>query len=317
MALIEDFSVARAVWMALLELCALGISFLVLQILDRKLAAWRLALFYVFSLVWVHAAVPLVDGDAALISGFALLAAIPAHFSGRERLTAGLLAVSLLKPFTAPLLLVYVLLLGPRRILWGMFLLFAVLTAFSFLLRPSWLLEWGQLLIGRGEWGLPMGLRAVLAEVIPSAGDIVFYMIAGLAGFTLLVSWWSARTRSHKTFLWTAMLTLALTPLTGLPVLMGGYSLMLAPLTLVFLIWEGRWEQHGRWLVLANRLLVLVGLWALLLSMPSAVNVQSLPPIFYLIMPVYLGLALLWGRWWALEPVRLPYEELRRSLNKL
>lgn len=316
LAAFQNFNTALAVWWSVLELGVAGISLLTLILFELKLPTWRLVLMFILGLGWVYGMTPVLNGDLAILTSLAVLGAIPALFAGRDRMAGILIAIALLKPFSAPLLLAYVILwvLGNHRraVFVNMILFYGIFTAISFFLRAEWLLEWQQMWVGRGEFHLPPNGFSALQELSPSINPLLLLGIAVLVWVLILISWWSAARRSTQAFLWTAMLTLAVTPFTGIPYNDGGLTLLIVPLALVFLIWERRWERNGYLFSTLAQTALLVGLWFL-----SSGLTGDLSASLRLLASLLLSVLLIWGRWWALEPVQMPYERMRRKLGGL
>jgi hypothetical protein len=100
-------------------------------------------------------------------------------------------------------------------------------------------------------------------------------------------------------------LTLAVTPLLGIPVIPQDYVLLFFPLILFLSILAERWPRLGRWGVAGFMLsVVFVGFWLITASLFVTGASTAVAGVLALVFPVFLMLGLYWMRWWAVRPPR-------------
>ena len=117
----------------------------------------------------------------------------------------------------------------------------------------------------------------------------------------LSLEWHAVRHKNFRHFLWTVSLTLAVTPLFGVPTEPAGYVFLALPLTLVLSLAAERW----RWPMSGGLLLlVFAGLWAWVWHLSALNAAAQLRTVLFFASPVFLLLCLYWVRWWAIRPPR-------------
>jgi hypothetical protein len=234
--------------------------------------------------------------------------------SGHDELAGLALALSTIIPSAVLLLIGYVVVwsFSQRRwvLLVWLFGSLALLTAGGMLFISDWPLQWLRTLlvapdplVGYSTWG-------VFSEWWPGVGLRLGWVLTGVLGLVLLLEWWlSARKQDYSAFFWAACLTLAASPLTGLPTSPVNYILLLIPLVFIWAVWIERMGRAGLIVTLLTMVLLIALPWAWFGnndttgSMPLA---QLLLPL-----PFFISLGLYWIRWWALRPQRLYLNEMR------
>jgi hypothetical protein len=124
----------------------------------------------------------------------------------------------------------------------------------------------------------------------------------GLA-IVLFLEWFEASNQNFRRVVWTAALSLAATPLMGLPIFLANHVVLLLPFILILgLVWE-RWPRYRALRVSFLFVLVLAlpfAMYARVVSVydPLVLNLLSLTP------PVAAILGLYWMRWWLVHSPR-------------
>ena len=111
-ALIDNYLMARAVWMTLLEVGLIALVFLSLRLASWKPAPVLLALLLLFSLFWYHGLRSLVNGNAVILVAVGLVAGLLALRAGSEELAGVLFAFTTIKPQVVVLVLAFVCIWG-------------------------------------------------------------------------------------------------------------------------------------------------------------------------------------------------------------
>jgi hypothetical protein len=106
-AFVDDFNIARAAWMTLLEISLVLMSLLCLRIMRWRPGLVVLAVFFLFSITWYHAVRPLINGNAVILVALMLTGGDPAIRARHEELAGVLLAFSTIKPQVVILITVY------------------------------------------------------------------------------------------------------------------------------------------------------------------------------------------------------------------
>jgi hypothetical protein len=139
-------------------------------------------------------------------------------------------------------------------------------------------------------------------------------VLSAFLGIILFVEWWMARRSNFRWFLWTACLTLAISPWIGIPATPDVHLLLSLPLIIVVAMFEERWRKSGKLVVLAFVGLVFVWEWFLVFSTQGDLKANMRLGLMFPV-PLLLLVGLYWVRWWTIRPKRLLVDELRDSEN--
>lgn len=297
-----DYTLARAVWMTVLEL-----ALPLLALLGIAIAGWRpdrttRTLLLVFSVVWYHGLRAVIVGQFAVIEAVVMVGALLAIRRREDGLAGVLLGLSIAKPQMPVLLIPFVLLWAARSRRWMIVTVtlgtIAALVIGTALLLPGWPMLWLQQLMeypSYTELGPPV---SILTSVLPRGSAVAALVLGGLALLYLFWEWSQAMGRSDRWFQWTAAMTIVVTNLIAIRTATTNYVVMLPALCLIFSVWTDRWGKAGRALAFGVLLTLFLGLW-LLFSSTVAGNVES--PIMYLPFPSLVLIGLWWTRWWAVR----------------
>lgn len=304
--LIEDFALARAAWMAVSEIALLGVALLSVELVQWKPSRALLTLFLGFSLAGWYSFSAIMEGSVTPLLAFFFIAALWMLREGQDEIAGILLIFTTYKWevtwFVWLLLLVWLISHRRGRALAITLMGFAVLMVISLLLLPSWPLEFLRATVAnlRAVHGLTLDL--VLQNWWPERGQLFATVLKTTLFVVLFVEWRAVRGKDFRRFVWVASLTLAVTPLIGIPNVSTDYAFLLFPLALVSAVSNERWPRFGSG-VAAFILLALFAIW--LLIWPSAVIPSAiLDGVFFILLPAFLILALYWLRWWVIRPPR-------------
>jgi hypothetical protein len=120
----------------------------------------------------------------------------------------------------------------------------------------------------------------------------------------LFFEWRNVFHKDFRVLLWTACLTLSMTPLLGIPMDPTDYPFLFIPLILFLAILAERkpWLKRGG--MMAILLVVfLAGPWFLTASLARANAYTALISILILLLPILLVVCLAWMRWWFFHPM--------------
>jgi len=292
-------SVARAIWMTLLE-----ISLLLLAAIGLALSGWRpgrpLVLFLaVFSVLWYHGLRAVILGQFAVLNAVFMLAALLAIQRGHDRAAGILLGFSILKPQMSVLLIPFVLFWAgwARRwqiVAWTLGSIGALM-ALSLLIMPDWPLQWLRNVSEYPQYNSVGAPLLILVEYLPSIPPFAGVAIGTVLLIYLLREWVVALGKPDTWFQWTAAMTIVVTHLIAFRTATTNYVNMLPALILVVGTVALSWGKNGeRWMMLALSV-VMVFHWALFLtSLLQPGSVES--PIMYLPLPIIVLGGLIWSR---------------------
>jgi hypothetical protein len=121
----------------------------------------------------------------------------------------------------------------------------------------------------------------------------------------LVWEWRQAFAKEFRWFYWAACLTLAVSPLIGLPTSLDNYIIIFPSVIMVFAAWEEHWGRAGKLLMLASLLILSVGGWWLAIHGAQSGMPVDLNPWLYFFLPFFMLGAAYWVRWSVIHPSRL------------
>ncbi|MDH5507989.1 MAG: DUF2029 domain-containing protein [Anaerolineae bacterium] len=319
--LVSDYSLARALWMTALEMALLGITFASLSLLRWRPSASVFGVMMLFTLIWYHGARPVINGNAAVLSAFFIVAAFLNIRAGRDILAGIILAFASIKPQMVILLVPFVVLWSishrRMRLVNSIAVSFLVLISVSMLIQPDWIIANLQQVMVYPTYSPPGTPAVIFAGWWGQKGEFIGYGLSVFLGVVLLWEWAAAWQKNFKWFFWTACLTLVITNLIGIRTATSNYIALFPALVLVLYEWVRRWHAGGRWMAIAVMLGLLVGLWALFVNtvQPGVADQPVQHPVLFFPLPALLILGLYWVRWWAIRAPSFGLEDLNPIEN--
>jgi hypothetical protein len=320
-AMIPDYSLARAVWMTVLEVALLAITVLSIILVRWRLSPLFLAGFLVFSILWYHALGILISGDVVIFCTLFVVLAFLLIRSGFDAGAGFFLALATIKPNIVVLLLVLVLLWGISQRRWQLIVsllgsLF-FLTGFSMLLIPDWIFQDVRAILASAQSLVPGSPGGALIYWMPGIGKQLSWTLTIILIVILLVEWRAAWGKEVRWFLWTACLTLVINEWIGIKTDPKYFLILYTPMVLVFATWEERWGKYMHWATIITLLLLGIGLWALFLSsLNSGDQIQPHASMFFPL-PMFLFISLYWVRWWAIRSTQPYLDQLRSAEGRV
>lgn len=315
-ALIKDFTLARAVWMAILEICLVLIAILSFRLTYWKPSPLLFALLVLFTLFSYHGTRPLINGNAVIVVTLLLLASLLMIRDGKDEIAGILLAISTIKPQNVVLLIAFLLFwafFNKRYRLIGYFLgSMVILVGFSFLLIPDWLTQNFREILRYPSYNPPGTVGAVMISWWGDIGTRLSYALSGVLIVLLGLEWWLGRYAANKYFLWVAFLTLALSQWIGIQTDPGNFILLYPGLFFCMEMISSRWKQKSAGFLVTLVAVLTVGIWALFLAtvQKSYQPIQS--SLLFFPLPIVAFLLLYWVRWWTTHSrnIELPNQTL-------
>jgi len=313
-ALVGDFTLARAIWMTVLE-----ISLVMLTILSLRLVNWRvgpvmLGLLLLFSLFWYHGLRPLINGNAVILVALGLVGGFLALRSGADELAGVLFAITTIKPQVVLLVLVFVVFWafnrGRMRIVWWLVGTVVLLSLSAALLIPNWIVDNLREVIRYPSYNPPGTPRAAFMEWWPAWGSRLGWTLTGLMVVILIIEWWSNRKADFRGFLWTVCLTLVVAQWIGIQTDPGNFIVLFPAIILVFSQLDDRWKRGGRAFVILSLLVLGVAIWAIFLNTLQIGDQPVQSAVMFFPLPAFLLLTLYWIRWWTVQPPAVWYDTL-------
>jgi Glycosyltransferase family 87 len=316
-ALVDDYALARAIWMTVLEVALVLLCVASINLTRWKLPVWLLALIILFSVLWYHGLRPVINGNLSILVALFVVLAFLALRSEQDAWAGFLLALSTIKPQMVVLLIIFVCIWAISKQRWTVITSFfgslVILVVASSLFIPDWIIQNIRQVLSYPGYTLPGTPGAILKEFMPGVGNRLGWFITAIVTIILLYEWWAAYGKDFRWFLWTACLTLVITNLIGIRTATENYAILFVVLILIFSYWDERWKPAGRWILLLSMIILFFGLWVLFLKtlQPGPQPIQS--SIMFFPLPLFLLIGLYWVRWWATRPPILLIDQIKSS----
>jgi hypothetical protein len=312
-ALVGDAILARAIWMTCLEIALVALAALSLQLTGWKPGRFLMPVIYLFPVLWVYGAVSLIDGGPAGFIALAVAGFLLALHAEREELAGGMLVILVSAPRLFGVLVFFLFwwMIYQRRwrILWGFLMGLAVLLALSFLFIPDWISAYIRSLPAYFVYHSGSSSVDILASWSPVVGQRLGWVMAGGLLLMLFFFWGYTRKSGFRSLLWTACLTLSVTPLMGIPMVPADYPFLFLPLMLFLAILVDRRPWLKGWGAVGIVVLViLVGIWLLVLALVRLNAYTALNNTLILLLPVLLLFGLMWMRWWYIHNAPIGFD---------
>lgn len=315
-ALVSDYLVARALWLTGLQVVLIVTAVLAARLVDWKPPLWLFIPSLLFSLLWVHGFLPMIDGNVIIWVAFFLVLTLLSIRAERYEVAGILLALLTFQPLPVLPVIVFIIFWSFSHRQWLLPVFFAcilaLLTAAGMFVIPDWPVEFLRVLLNSSEYPPPDTLGLVLADWWPGVGLQLGWAIVAFFVVILLSEWWLARHKDFRWFLWTCCLTLVIGQWVGIPTSPVVFTLFILPLMLVFATWEERNSFGSRILAIIILLVMGGGLWSIFWSGRDDYPWPLAPAGLFIPAPLLVLFMLYWIRWWAIRPRRL-FEKLRSS----
>lgn len=317
-ALTANRTAAQVAWMTLLEIALMAALALSLSLSRWRIPAWALILLGLFSFTWYFAVRPLLDADISILTTAFLALALVAIRAEQDGLAGFLLVLALAKPVPVLLATLFILIWAVSHqrwmLLWSFLGCLALIVAATSLLIPDWVVQNIRQIIQFLRLEQTNTPGALIAYWLPGIGRQLGFLLTILTAILLMVEWSQALRKDFRWFYWTACLTLAVTPLSGLPTSLDNFIVIFPGLVLVLATWDERWGKVGKALVVASLLILSAGVWWLVLGAERAGMPPDQNPWLFFVLPVFMLVGAYWVRWWAIRPPRLPVAEMAAHL---
>jgi hypothetical protein len=306
-ALINDYVLARAIWMTCLEIALVALAFLSLRLTGWKPGRLFLPVILLFPLLWVYGVFSLDSGSAAGFIALALVGFLLALRSESDELAGGLLVLLVSSArFTGVLaffIFWWIVYQRRWRVLWGFLMALAVLLGLAFLFLPGWFLPFLTGLLSHFTFNPGFTTTSIFASFSPVVGQRMAWVLAGLLLLVLFFEWGNTLKKDFRAFLWMVCLTVSVTPLLGIPMEPKEYLILIVPFMLFLALLRERRPWLKRWGVPGIVILILAGVWLVAIALIRANAFAALGNMLILFLPVVLVFGLYWMRWWFIHPV--------------
>jgi hypothetical protein len=312
LALIQDFTVARAVWMTIQEIGLIALTLVSIQLTTWRPKNWMMILLLVFSLLWYHGLRSLINGNVVILIALGAAGAFYAIKNNYDEMAGVLLALTTIKPQVVLLVVLYVLIWAifqrRYRIIAWFFITMALMVACATLLIPDWIMQNLREVMRYPGYNPPGTPASALATWFPALGPRIGTIISLAVIVIMIVEWWLARHQEFRHFLWTGCLTLVLSAWSGIQTDPGNFIMMVPAVILFFAILAERWPTISNIITASVIGGLLVLIWVIFIATleQSYQPIQS--PVLFFPLPLILLIILYWIRGWAILPPKLYFD---------
>lgn len=296
------YSIARAIWMTLIELSLVLSVVLSIRMAGLKMSTVELLITSILVLVFypLFKTVLVISVNAPYI----FLTLLAVHLAReRQNTMAGLLfALSVwMVPLSLFLVILFMIWLGARRdnsLAKIFFSSIAFLILVSLILFPGWVAEWFAAYLRLfPDFSWVRTPLIVLGGLFPGASAQIAIILSLVVLVMMLVEWYGIGEREGRGFHWKLMLTLNLLYLFNLTS-EGIYLIWLfAPLFSVFKYLIEKWRVSGRIIFWVTYLALIFIHWRRFQITQNWSTEES--SLVILLLPTITFLGLQWFRWWA------------------
>lgn len=303
-ALVPNVTIARGLWMLVLEICIAGSTWLGLQLIGWQPRS-RTKLAIIAGALLSYPSVRAVGmGSLVPLAGFFLVAALWFIKTQNDEVAGALLAASLVSPTVlAPAVVSVVIWALSRRrgaIVAWLIGVFALMVGFSAVFLLDWpMLYWKAFSGLMGEAAPATAtLDQALKGWLPGIGARLSLSISTVVGAIYIAEWWLVARTSFVHLTWDVALVLVAMQWMMVPTDSSNAVVFLLP-CLLFLFFLGeRWRLIGRWTGWG----ILGVLWVV--AWVRGLQGGMLAPskdFLIAVIPGVLLIGLYWVRWWAVQ----------------
>ena len=299
-ALVENYPLARGLWMSVLEIAILVIGILSIKLTGWHVRPWLLPIYLLFALGWYHGVRALVNGNAVVLVTLFIIGAFIAIQKNQDILAGLLLAFATIKPHLVVLLILFVLVWALSRRRWPLigwtlgWIFFLVLLGSIFI--PDWLMQNIEEILLFPDYNPALSIGSAMETWWSGIGTWLRWGLAIFLLLLLIFEWQRAWKKEFNHFLWTACLTLAISQWVGVATDPGNFIILLFPMVLIFSVITERWDKIGDWVILCVMIMLFAGLWWLFLSTVEYGYQPLQNSVMFVPMPFFVLIGLYWAR---------------------
>lgn len=305
--LIDDFTVARALWMTALEFLIIFSTIMMIRMVNWKPKFLITFLIIVFSLFWYHGLRSIINGNAVVLILFLIILSIYAIIHKQDELAGICLAFITIKPqvvFAFIIFLVFWSLSNRRyKVIFWFFGSLIALIVLGLFIMPTWPMEFIREVFRYPGYNPPGTPATALAEILPGIGRQLGIILSVVSALILLVEWFFGRYSRENKFIWISSLTLAMGQWLNVQTDPGNFLIMFPAIILILRIIEDRWRNSGQWIILLFLSVLFFIPWIIFIRTIDFGYQPLQNPIMFFPVPLMLIIGLFWVRWWVKNPV--------------
>ncbi|MEW6083853.1 MAG: hypothetical protein AB1607_04575 [Chloroflexota bacterium] len=300
LALISDFSLARGIWMLSAEAALVASVVFAIRLSEWEPPRWLYTSLVVFGLIGFYSLQSLISTSSAIFLLFLYLSILLALRSFNDELAGALLLLTAYQWEVGALFFLFIMVAVIANKRWKVFSGFGmtlfVLLVVSFLAYPGWGLPYIRAVLSDWYDRVNLNLNSYLSLWFFDSQLPIASVVALALGVLVFLEWLGALRSNFRRIVWTASLSLAVTPLMGFAIFESDFVVLTLPLVLVIaLVWE-RWHRRR---VLAGMVVLSFAFAApFIFYVPQILTAKrGYADILTLVPPIATIVALYWMRW--------------------
>lgn len=303
--LVPQFSTAAVLWMLLLEIALILIAYFGVKVQQWRVTA-PMAVLVVGWVLFNYISVSQVyQGSIIIFVALLVVLAFAAIQRELDELAGIALALATIKPGPILLVVLFVVFWAASNRRWKLIVwalgAWILLAAGGLFFINDWPIQYVRLLLDPSPTRYFQSPQASFLSNWPGLGRQLGWILAGVLVLLLIFEWWMARRKDFRWFIWTASLTLAVTPWIGIPTEPGYQVLLIFPLLLVWSKLDEHWGNRIQSFIIAMMIFIFAGLWLLFgWDLPNTFITRQYPVLF-LPLPLITIIGLYWVKWWAVR----------------
>lgn len=302
---IEDFNIALAIWMTILEVSIILSTMLIWRLLQIKTGILMMLLWLAFSIFWYYGARTIVSGNLIGLTILLISLVLYGLIKKLDELAGITLAVSFIQPQVIPVFVIFILFwaVSNRRlkIIFWFFGTLIMLVLFSFLILPTWMKDLLRLIVIDPFYNSAGTFKTFLASLMPGIGSRVGEIGSILFTLLLVIEWIIGRKSRDEKLIWLASLTLVAGQLIGLSSSPDYFVIMMPALMVIYFAMTDRWKNNNFLFSILIIVVMFIIPWIIHFRVQSGESRQE--AALFLAAPALLIPGLYWIRWWIRNPV--------------
>ncbi len=313
LALFSDFAIARGLWMLFSEAALVGIILYSLNLSEWEPPRWLFVCLIALGVFGYFSLYALGTGTPAIILTFLYLAILLALRSFSDELAGALLLLTAYQWEVGGLffffIMIFVFANRRWRVLTGFGMSLVVLLVISFLVKSDWGLPYVRAVLSDWYRSGNLTFGHIASFWLPKTGFPLGVWISVALGVILLFEWITSVEAHSRRVMWTASLSLAVTPLMGFAIFPSNHVALLPAFVLILtLVWE-RWKRQ--------RVFFAIVILLAALSVPYYLYARTLQgydrltrDLLFVLPPIATIIGLYWMRWWVLHSPRTWFDQI-------
>jgi hypothetical protein len=313
LAFFHDYSMARSIYLIILEIFLLLIPVIFVQLQSWKPPWLILISFSSMVILWPSSIQAIITHDPSIFIIGLVLTGLLCLKLNLDEFAGAVFAFAIFNPSLVGLLFIFIILWVIRnkrwRIIWGFLMVFGLIVILSIALIPDWMVSFIKAFRIEAAYKGYISSQIILSDLIPGIGSKLALLLTFLISGVILYEWFVLRKADFHWFLWTTSLTICVFSMLGLPVLPSSSIILIIPFAYIFSITSQRMKGKNKWIIqLLALIIIFLSAWGFFIYLINNNLTKILNLVIFIIIPTVLFLGLYWVRWWVVKYSKIQVE---------